>query len=48
MKSDSEILTILTRFKSELRGIDFEDARKQQKYSRLRSYIDALIHLLSD
>ncbi len=47
-KSDKEIIDILKRFKAELRGIDFEDSKKQQKYGRLRVYIDALSTLLSE
>jgi hypothetical protein len=45
-KSDKDVLDILKRFKAELRGIDFDDVKKQQKYGRLRGYIDALMKLL--
>jgi len=45
-KSDKEVLDILKRFKAELRDIDFDDPKRQQKYSRLRTYLDALMTLL--
>jgi hypothetical protein len=46
-KSEKEVLEILKNFKEALRGVDFSDARKQQKYGRLRTYIDSLLYLLS-
>jgi hypothetical protein len=45
-KSDAQVLEVLKRFKAELRDIDFDDPKKQQKYGRLRSYLDALMQLL--
>jgi molecular chaperone GrpE (heat shock protein) len=47
-QKEMEVLMILKDFKFALRGIDFDNAKKQMKYSRLRGYIDSLIGMIEE